>query len=570
LSAEAPTPKFAEQGQLWTQESRKDFYSRDQGSRIMPLAWIEALKTPDGQYFMADGLSRYGYLANPWSDPSGLPVGFLAVTDNGVKTIGMTCSACHTRQIELKGATLRIDGGPAIVDFQSFLTDLDKSVHTVVSDDAAFADFASKVIGPTATDEARKQLRQDVAEWFTPFNTLIQKALPNPPWGPSRLDAVSMIFNRVAGLDIGSPPTHLIANNIAAASAPVRYPFLWNAPIQDVTQWPGFAQNGDMLLALSRNLGEVFGVFGVYRPKKTLLPGLVDYLDQSSANIPGLFDLETQIKKIEPPAWPGAIDQKLATAGKEIFDRQPAQGGCGPTCHEIKDGQQRVFNRDTWLTPQWDVGTDSKEYEVLVRTADTGALNGAFIPIVMDAPLKPRDKIVNILAASVLGSILQEPLHMLKYLDADPSQPLRVSPLDIDPMALGSPLVVLNQKLSQDLKGAYKTNYPDQLKEAAPFKFEARVLKGIWATAPYLHNGSVPTLAELLKPPAARVDSFKIGPSYDLDNVGLAKEQTKFDFVYQTTDCSKRNSGNSRCGHEFGTQLGPDEKRALLEYLKQL
>jgi hypothetical protein len=52
--------------------------------------------------------------------------------------------------------------------------------------------------------------------------------------------------------------------------------------------------------------------------------------------------------------------------------------------------------------------------------------------------------------------------------------------------------------------------------------------------------------------------------------VGLASEQTKFDYTLNTTDCSARNSGDSRCGHEYGTQLPPDEKKALLEYLKKL
>ena len=101
-------------------------------------------------------------------------------------------------------------------------------------------------------------------------------------------------------------------------------------------------------------------------------------------------------------------------------------------------------------------------------------------------------------------------------------------------------------------------------------RYEARVLEGIWAAAPYLHNGSVPTLAELLKPAAERVAAFKIGPSYDLVNVGIATEQTSFDQVLTTTDCSDLNSGNSRCGHEFGTSLPQAEKQALLEYLKTL
>jgi hypothetical protein len=95
-------------------------------------------------------------------------------------------------------------------------------------------------------------------------------------------------------------------------------------------------------------------------------------------------------------------------------------------------------------------------------------------------------------------------------------------------------------------------------------------MEGIWAAAPYLHNGSVPTLYDLLLPADQRPKAFKIGPAYDKVKVGLAIEQTKFNYTLNTTDCSDRNSGNSRCGHEFGTQLRPEEKKALLEYLKTL
>lgn len=95
-------------------------------------------------------------------------------------------------------------------------------------------------------------------------------------------------------------------------------------------------------------------------------------------------------------------------------------------------------------------------------------------------------------------------------------------------------------------------------------------MRGIWAAAPYLHNGSVPTLAELLKPPAERVASFKIGPAYDIAEVGLAAEQPGVTQVLQTTGCDAIDSGNSRCGHDFGTALAPAQKKALLEYLKTL
>jgi hypothetical protein len=69
----------------------------------------------------------YGYLPNP-ANANGLPVGFTASGAAGSQFAGMTCPACHTRQIIAKGKTYRIDGGPAIVHFQSFLTDLDTAV----------------------------------------------------------------------------------------------------------------------------------------------------------------------------------------------------------------------------------------------------------------------------------------------------------------------------------------------------------------------------------------------------------------------------------------------------------
>ena len=126
----------------------------------------------------------------------------------------------------------------------------------------------------------------------------------------------------------------------------------------------------------------------------------------------------------------------------------------------------------------------------------------------------------------------------------------------------------------EGLKGAFQVaedlrNLGGNLGNPAA-KYEAKVLEGVWAAAPYLHNGSVPTLTELLKPPSERVPSFKVGPAYDIVNVGLAADQAKFGYTLNTTDCSDKHSGNSRCGHDYGTQLKPEEKKALIEFLKTL
>ena len=96
-------------------------------------------------------------------------------------------------------------------------------------------------------------------------------------------------------------------------------------------------------------------------------------------------------------------------------------------------------------------------------------------------------------------------------------------------------------------------------------------LDGIWLRAPYLHNGSVPNLCELLEPAAARTRLFYRGNDvYDPQNVGFVSNVAEQDGQqFFALDTTKRGNGNG--GHEgpaYGTNLPADEKRALLEYLK--
>jgi hypothetical protein len=101
-AAAEPGLRPIDQGPAWTPEARTKFYSQDQGSLVIPLRWITVLKQPNGTPFMADGLTRYGYLPHEASK-AGLPVGFTAVSRRGQVVMGMTCAACHTRQIEVAG-----------------------------------------------------------------------------------------------------------------------------------------------------------------------------------------------------------------------------------------------------------------------------------------------------------------------------------------------------------------------------------------------------------------------------------------------------------------------------------
>ena len=107
------------------------------------------------------------------------------------------------------------------------------------------------------------------------------------------------------------------------------------------------------------------------------------------------------------------------------------------------------------------------------------------------------------------------------------------------------------------------------LVEAPLIGYNVQYLDGIWLRAPYLHNGSVPTLRDLLEPVDRRPKVFYRG--YDLydpvrggfvsTGADAEREGTKF-------DVSQRGSGNG--GHTFGVTLPDTDKDALVEYLKTL
>ena len=94
-------------------------------------------------------------------------------------------------------------------------------------------------------------------------------------------------------------------------------------------------------------------------------------------------------------------------------------------------------------------------------------------------------------------------------------------------------------------------------------------LDGIWLRAPYLHNGSVPTLRDLLTPPDQRTKIFWRGYDvYDQINVGFVTQGAEAERVGTKHDASQR--GGRNMGHLFGTNLSAADKDALIEYLKTL
>jgi mono/diheme cytochrome c family protein len=94
-------------------------------------------------------------------------------------------------------------------------------------------------------------------------------------------------------------------------------------------------------------------------------------------------------------------------------------------------------------------------------------------------------------------------------------------------------------------------------------------LDGVWLRAPYLHNGSVPTLVDLLTPPAQRPILFWRGYDvYDQEKVGFVSNGAEAETAGFRYDTSIPGNGNG--GHEYGTTLSDADKKALIEYLKTL
>lgn len=110
-----------------------------------------------------------------------------------------------------------------------------------------------------------------------------------------------------------------------------------------------------------------------------------------------------------------------------------------------------------------------------------------------------------------------------------------------------------------------------------PGGYVAPPLDGVWASAPYFHNGSVPTLWHVLNPDERpRVWRWDREKGLDPQRVGLAVTERKTlppnveDHWEQRAWFDTRRPGKSAAGHDYPSVLNDDEKRAVLEYLKTL
>jgi hypothetical protein len=262
---------------------------------------------------------------------------------------------------------------------------------------------------------------------------------------------------------------------------------------------------------MERNIGQALGL------------GALALADGTSTVLPGnLHRLEELARKLPAPRWPeatlGPIDRKRLANGAKLYARYCAG------CHDEGKGEDpNPKLKGFRVYPLNVIKTDPERAENFAKGLSDG-----------------RE------FAKALGETLAK-IKAKAYADA---------------------------KLSEEEKKGYDRIADKDVRWVTTRGYVARPLRGVWAKAPYLHNGSVPTLADLLLPEGKRPEVFLVGQrEYDPVKVGYSSafdtfpaEQRRNVRLHDTRLKGNTNRGHS--GKEFGTELDEDDRRDLLEYLK--
>lgn len=633
------TPVYLDQG--WSENDSLWYYNTTQGSALMPYDFFLALEQENVDTLFRDNqnIDHYRYLPQKptFFNPDGFPVGFVKETYEGKDYMGYTCAACHTGQVNYQGKAIRIDGGPAMADMVGFLTGLEKSMQATLDNEEKKQRFVEKVIALDNDYSKEQDVVDSLAQWTRTirlYNTVNHSHID---YGYARLDAFGRIYNRVLQHMINKPqlatamklvvsPTGqriltnaqidlvldgigeniivdkqfgLVLERLASkeggypglnqrdllrvrnqvfneASAPVSYPFLWDIAQSDYVQWNGVANNAGVG-PLGRNTGEVIGVFGILdwtshkadgfslSAKLTGQEKLNEQIDfKSSIDLTNLRRLESHLKSLKSPVWPqdilGNIDMEKAERGQVIY-AQYCQ-----SCHEVID-------RNNWdrlvvgkMSAVDFIGTDkAAAVNSVTYNGKSGNLKHTIQSTdVGDVVIEENAPVIQILTSATKGVIATpdtDKIFIRRWLD-------RIYDIGASFFDNTIPNTVKSGNYNADTT-------------AQPYNsllaYKARSLNGIWATAPYLHNGSVPSLYDLLQPQERRPSEFIVG-SREFDPVKVGLRTEGYDGFKFTTF----RVGDMNTGHEYGAGRTPQldgtvlpalseaQRWDLIEYIKTL
>ena len=339
----------------------------------MPYSWLLALEQPNSEarFIEHENVERYRYISRKAStgNPDALPVGWTKGKDSADKEwFGLSCSACHTTQIEYvipeakQLVAIRIDGAPTLADFNLMNLELVEALQRTVGDADKFERFAAAVLPEGASENAKEALKGEIESQTDALDTRNKINQTEVHYGFGRIDAIGFILNQVMSTLPGMP------QNAKSSDAPASYPFLWGTDQSSVVQWTGFAANASGAGVLIRNGGEVIGVYG-----KVQLSDSDTYA--SSMLIENLGRLENWVRELSSPQWPQdvfpKIDAAQAAKGEVLYADQCAQ------CHQVIPRNEAIKTAyKAVITPIDELGTDPGELNNLSRTYEAGLFAG--------------------------------------------------------------------------------------------------------------------------------------------------------------------------------------------------
>ena len=523
---------YLDQG--WSADTARWWYSLTQGTAFVPYDWFLALEQASGtELFTSAGhMQRLGFLLEPPDqkyNPRGLPVGFAKVRLDVDRHryacwrgdwVGLACASCHTGQIHYHGQQIRIEGGAAHHDLETFGRELGAALAATVSDREKLARFFRRVsasVPARSITEVQNNLScylQSLEEDRVFFEQAQAGSTERPvASGFGRLDAHERGVNSFLAAPLKE------AKNYIPETAPVSFPALWDTPYFD---WVLY--NAAIRQPLTRNIIEAIGVGAPINHATIFAPTLLH-----NVHMENITSGQRALRELKSPRWPeailGNIDAAKVSRGIELYDRLCVQ------CHQLVERTTHV--------PRGSSGRASGE--IAIPTFDLSVIGTD----PRQATTFERRKV----ALTKIGG------------------PAEIASFKAAEIVTGK---IVEQWMAESPENAARANEvnagrPNEFR--ALLKYRARPLNGIWATAPYLHNGSVVSLYELLLPASQRKKEFYMG-NWEFNPVIVGFEtDSPFPGAFRF---DTGITGNSNAGHEFGTDLSDSDRMALIEYLKTL
>ncbi len=559
----------------------------DQGSGFFPMSVVRSLNDSKTGKPYLENLERFGLVPGEKSkrNPDGFPVGIVTnviqAGDRKIEMFGFSCAACHTSDLRFNGQTVRVDGGSGLFYVDQLGDQIANSLKATLEDPEETLAFLQRFVehselgGPmrggleklmsmqkgVVRTAAARAVHEEVGKLLAEIKqgkesgkdaSDIPKASAPSLLGKLRgkladrleqekselLDGIlphlkpiiADLHERIAFLKkrdwLSSDPAHRLAAGYGRADdfgtarvevygdddprnmVPVNAP-VSTPPIWNIDRYAWLHWNANTNSVIQRSIGEAIGVGAT-----------VD-----SVNIVNQMHIEEQVHKLTAPVWPdffGKPDEAKVAKGREIYN-QHCSG-----CHSPKKLDEKGLVVFKLFTPN-QVGTDPNDavnFDRQVYKKDGSTIGFA----------KSIELLLTGVQAKAKEAMTPEERKLMDQLEA------KQTPV----------------------------KWRATMTETGGPVYPAKPLEGIWATAPFLHNGSVPTLYHLLRP-NERPEKFLVGQKdFDPVRVGFEIRPDKItrDPGLELFEFNTSVKGNRNTGHQYGADLSDEDCEALIEYLK--